>query len=408
MRKIAIIGAGQSGLQLGLGLLDAGYEVTLVSNRTGEDIRYGPIMSSQVMFDVALRTERDQGLNLWDEECPVMETLGLAGAGPDGEKVIDWSCALNDPCQSLDQRVKFPVWMERFVERGGNLVLQEATTEDAEAYRESHDLVVVAAGKGDLGKVFERDASRSPFSTPQRGLTLLFVKGMQPRHDGVKGALVLVPGLGEYLYFRALTTSGVCDIMLLEAVPGGPMDDWETPVTIEEHVEKAKEILRTFMPWEAERCDAIEATDPKALLKGRFPPTVRKPIGQLPSGAHVLGIGDSLVLNDPVTGRGANSAAIAASVYLRNIVQREDRPFDPDWMLDTFNEFWKWAEWGVRYTNVQLAAPPKAHIVQFLMAAQHSETLRKAFVEGLNEPETTFPWIEDAKAAEEFIAAATS
>ena len=180
MRKIAIIGAGQSGLQLGLGLLDAGYEVTLVSNRTGEDIRRGPIMSSQVMFDVALRTERDQGLNLWDEECPVMETLGLAGAGPDGEKAIDWSCPLNNPCQSPDQRGKSPVGVGRFVGRGGSPVRREATTEDAEAYRESHDLVVVASGKGDLAKLFERDASRSPFSTPQRGLTLLFVKGMQP------------------------------------------------------------------------------------------------------------------------------------------------------------------------------------------------------------------------------------
>ena len=407
MRKIAIIGAGQSGLQLGLGLLDAGYEVTLVSNRTAEDIRDGSIMSSQVMFDVALRTERAQGLNFWDDECPIMETLGLAGAGPGGEKLIDWSCALNDPCQSLDQRVKFPVWMERFVERGGNLILHEATIEDAEAYAESHDLVVLAAGKGDLGKLFERDASRSPFSAPQRGLTLMFVNGMQPREDDVKGGLVLVPGVGEYLYFRALTTSGICDIMLFEAVPGGPMDDWKTPVTIEEHVEKGKEVLKTFMPWEAERCEAIVATDPNALLKGRFPPTVRKPIGKLPSGASVLGIGDALILNDPVTGRGSNSAAVAASIYLRNIIARKDGAFDTEWMQSTFDEFWKWAEWGVRYTNVQLLVPPKPHIIQFLMAGQESHTIRKAFVEGLNEPETAFPWIEDPEAAEKFIAEAT-
>ena len=34
MRKVAIIGGGQSGLQLALGLLQNKYEVTLVSNRT--------------------------------------------------------------------------------------------------------------------------------------------------------------------------------------------------------------------------------------------------------------------------------------------------------------------------------------------------------------------------------------
>ena len=41
MRDIVIVGAGQAGLQLGIGLLDAGYDVTVVSNRTPEQIRDG-------------------------------------------------------------------------------------------------------------------------------------------------------------------------------------------------------------------------------------------------------------------------------------------------------------------------------------------------------------------------------
>ncbi len=35
MRKIAIIGAGQAGLHLGIGLVDAGYAVTLFSDACG-------------------------------------------------------------------------------------------------------------------------------------------------------------------------------------------------------------------------------------------------------------------------------------------------------------------------------------------------------------------------------------
>ena len=54
MRRIAIVGAGQSGLQLGLGLLDTGYEVTIVTNRTGDEIRQGKVMSSQCMFSHCL------------------------------------------------------------------------------------------------------------------------------------------------------------------------------------------------------------------------------------------------------------------------------------------------------------------------------------------------------------------
>ena len=50
MRNITIIGAGQSGLQLGLGLLQNGYQVRLVSDRPAEHIATGKVMSSQFML----------------------------------------------------------------------------------------------------------------------------------------------------------------------------------------------------------------------------------------------------------------------------------------------------------------------------------------------------------------------
>jgi len=51
MRKVAIIGAGQSGLQLALGLQQKCYDVTVVSNRTADEIFKGRVTSSQFMFD---------------------------------------------------------------------------------------------------------------------------------------------------------------------------------------------------------------------------------------------------------------------------------------------------------------------------------------------------------------------
>ena len=59
MSNVAIVGAGQAGTQLALGLLAAGCEVTLVSNRTPDEIATGPVLSSQCMFETALRIERD-------------------------------------------------------------------------------------------------------------------------------------------------------------------------------------------------------------------------------------------------------------------------------------------------------------------------------------------------------------
>ena len=63
MRRIAIVGGGQAGMPLALGLLDKGYFVTVATNRTPEDVKNGRVMSSQCMFDISLQFERDLGIN---------------------------------------------------------------------------------------------------------------------------------------------------------------------------------------------------------------------------------------------------------------------------------------------------------------------------------------------------------
>jgi predicted dinucleotide-binding enzyme len=73
VRKVAIFGGGQSGLLLALGLLQNQYEVTVVSNRTPEQILSGRVSSSQFMFHDALQNEKDLGINFWESECPITE-----------------------------------------------------------------------------------------------------------------------------------------------------------------------------------------------------------------------------------------------------------------------------------------------------------------------------------------------
>ena len=74
-RRVAIVGAGQSGLQLALGLLQQGYEVTVVSNRTPEEIAVGPVLSSQCMFETALQAERVLGIDHWSATATVLELI---------------------------------------------------------------------------------------------------------------------------------------------------------------------------------------------------------------------------------------------------------------------------------------------------------------------------------------------
>jgi len=404
MKRIGIIGAGQSGLQLGLGLLDAGYEVTVFSDRSAHEVHNGKVMSSQCMFDSALQMERDLGLNYWERECPKVEGIGFTVPGPDGNKQIDWAARMDRYAQSVDQRVKIPGWMAEFEKRGGELRVKEADIEDLESCTGSHDLVVVASGKGEISRLFERDASRSPFDKPQRALALTYIKNIRPREPYGAVCFNLIPNVGEYFVFPALTTSGPCEIMTFEGIPDGPMDCWADVQTPEQHLARSKWILDTFMPWEAERCREIELTDDSGILVGRFAPTVRRPVGMLPSGRKVLGMADAVVLNDPITGQGANNAAKSAEIYLKSILERGERPADQEWMQQTFDRYWiGYAQWVVHWTNLMLKPPP--HVLKLLESSGKIPPLATSVVNGFDDPRTFFPWFIDPAAAKRYLAA---
>ena len=404
-RKIAIIGAGQSGLQTGIGLLKQGYQVTMLSNRTQDDIRSGRVTSSQCMFDMALNTERELGLNFWENDCPPVEGIGLTVPNPErpGEKLIDWAAPIDHKAQSVDQRLKMPVWMDEFVRLGGELVFQDAGIDELEALSASHDLVLLAAGKGEIVRQFERDAERSVFDKPQRALALTYVHGMEPKKPFSRVAFNLIPGVGEYFCFPALTLSGPCEIMVFEGIPGGPMDCWGDVETPQQHLARSLEILNTYCPWEAERCRHVQLTDDNGVLAGRFPPTVRKPVMTLPSGRKVLGMADALVVNDPVTGQGSNNGAKCSKIYLDSIIARADQAFDEDWMKDTFETYWAYAEQVVNWTN-SILLPPEEHTLNLLGAAQQSPDLAKTIANGFNNPVDLMPWWTNGDACNQVVA----
>jgi hypothetical protein len=405
MKRIAIVGAGQSGLQLGLGLLAAGYEVTMFSNRTGEDIRRDKVMSSQCMFHTSLQIERDLGLDLWAQDCPTVDGIGLAVPHPEqkGAKAIDWTARLNSSAQSVDQRLKIPAWMDLFQKKGGELVFKDAGIDELEACTQSHDLTLVASGKGEISKLFERDAHKSSFDKPQRALALTYVKGMAPREPFSAVSFNLIPGVGEYFVFPALTTTGPCEIMVFEGVPGGPMDCWADVKTPQEHLARSKRILDTFTPWEAARCRNIELTDDNGVLAGRFAPTVRKPVATLPSGRRVLGLADVVVLNDPITGQGSNNAAKCADTYLKSILARGNGAADAAWMQQTFDRYWfGYAQWVTQWTNM-LLTPPPPHVLKLLGSAGAMPPLASAFANGFDDPRTLFPWFSDPAEADRYI-----
>lgn len=402
MRKITIIGAGQAGLQLGIGLLAKKYDVTLVSNRTGDDLQAGRVLSSQSMYAMALGHERELGLNFWDDACPPIDGVHMRVGAGEGELMIDWTARLHASGQSVDQRIKMPRWMKEFEKRGGKLVIEDAGIDDLERYAAGSDLVIVASGKGEIGKLFARDAERSQFDQPLRTIGLTYVHGMLPKRDYSALNIGIHPGVGEYINFPALTTSGPCDIINLECIEGGPMDRWSEVKTPEQHLEMSKWMIETFFPWEAARCRNIRLTDNLGTLVGRVPPTVRKPLGTLPSGALVLGMADVLVLNDPITGQGSNNASKCAKLYMERILAHGERPFERAWMNETFECYWDYAQWVVRFTNTHLLPPPPQLLKVFAHCGSNP-ALASFVANAFDDPESLNPWYYDAAQADRFI-----
>ncbi|PXY30098.1 styrene monooxygenase/indole monooxygenase family protein [Prauserella endophytica] len=406
MPKVLVVGAGQSGLQLALSLREHDYDVTVMSARTPDEIRKGRVMSTQCMFHESLEHERKYGLNLWEEQTVKVEGLGVSIAGPDSSRVLDWVGRLDDYAQSVDQRVKMAGWLELFEQRGGKLVIHGVTTADLDKLAGMYDLVVVAAGKGELVELFDRDPSRSPYTTPQRALSVAYVHGMTPRPEHPDFSAVrfnIIPGVGELFVIPGYTLSGNCEILFFEGIPGGPLDCWQDRPGPQEHFERFLGLVQKYLPWEYERCANAELTDPKATLAGGYTPVVRHPVGELPSGNAVLGIADVVVANDPITGQGSNNAAKCAAVYLERILERGDKPFDREWMQGTFDRYWDYAQHVTQWTNAMLQPPPP-HVLEIIGAAGQIPAVAKRFANGFTDPSDFQHWFLDPEKAAAYLA----
>lgn len=116
MRSISIIGAGQAGLQLGIGLLKLFYEVSIYNPQAAKEVPNGFILSSPSMFHSALQNERNLGLNFWDEICPKNTTVTYTlFQSTKPEIALNWRGKTSQFYQAIDQRLKFSRWMEEFI-----------------------------------------------------------------------------------------------------------------------------------------------------------------------------------------------------------------------------------------------------------------------------------------------------
>ena len=406
-RSIAVVGAGQAGLQLALGLVSEGFEVRLVTDRSGDDIRNGRVLSTQCIFATALQAERDLGANLWESECPQIHGIRYSVGMPDGTLAVQFAGKLDAYAQSVDQRLKMPGWIDLLEDRGGTIDYHPVDSDYAEELAVQHDLVVIASGKGEfareLATIFRRIDAESPYDRPQRELAVAYVHDMEPLDPPSCFSISIVPKLGEYFVGPALSVSGPCWTMCLEAIPGGPMDVFRDASLDDGDawLRLCTSVLEHFFPWEAERCARIRLTDEKGTLKGALTPVVRERVGRLRSGALVLGVGDAVVLNDPLVGQGANNAAKGATLVARELAVRGDGVYDEEFLRHVGDLYLERVRWSTRFTNMMLN-PPR-HVGDIFEAGAQSPAFADVLANGTNEPATLFPWLETREGVRQYL-----
>ena len=413
MRKISLIGGGQCGLLLGFALLDKGYPVTLYTDRSAEQVLNSRIPSTAFMFDSSLAVERELGLNFWEDLVPYGEGMHVDFRGPDGSIGLTVQGRLGElQGQALDQRTKFSRWLQEFPRRGGKLVVQAVSVADLEKIAAESDLTLVAAGKGQINAFFARDDERSEHLAPPRNLAAMLLTGPRMLGDRPWQRVPFRPlrfnfiaGAGEYFSLPFYThTRGECRSFLFEAIPGGPLDRFQDAKDGAEMLEIARQVIADLAPDDLHHLDGAELTDADAWLKGAFVPTVRKPVGRLPSGKSVMAIGDTAVLNDPIAGQGSNNAARMVRHLLASIVARGNGAFDEAWMNDTFETFWnESAMYTTAFTNA-LLKPPGAPVMEVLGAASVNPPVADAFMRCFDNPRNYWPWIADLDEAKRFVA----
>ena len=401
MRNIAIISSGQAGLLAAHGLINAGYKVTLYSDRTADQwLNESRPTGTAARFDISLAYERELGLNHWEKEAPKGEGVHLTFSPTKDNRLLTLAGRLENYFLAIDLRLQSHRWMNDFAAKGGKIEIENVTVPRLDQIAAAHELTIVATGRADLANLFERNAARSVYDKAQRNLTMIITTGGKMGFTGVPFLPVkfnFFAPFGEAFYVpyfhkdHGPTTWN----MLVEAKPGSPLDRFGDCKSGEQAVALYKQVIKEVIPWDYDWAKDMELADPYGWLVGRVAPTVRKPVGRLPSGRIVTPLGDTSMALDPIGGQGANNGNKMARNLVESIIARKDLPFDAQWMTETFERFYN--RFGaITYAFNNILLEPITNAGKMLLITQYGsdgnsrgstgqQRIADAFIENFND-----------------------
>ena len=389
MRKIAIIGASQAGLYLGISLVNVGYSVTVYSDRTTDAILNSKLPATATLFPDALQLEKNLGLNFWDEDFLGCQKYYNEICDSEGNINLIISAPLETPWKAIDLRLKSSMWMEEFEHRGGKLIIQKMTFKDLEECERNYDLVIVSVGKGSLSQLFERDKQKLKHHKPQRYFAAILTELNSISSDTFN--LINIAGVGEIFQFPFYNKDkNKVSAVVIEAYPNRLSDLFNDVKNPQELLGYIKRVIQKFAAWNYDNIKDSKAIDDLSWIRGEITPIVGNPVGYLKSGGIVMGIGDAVILNDPIAAQGANNAIKIADLISRRIIERGDRPFDELWMQKVFDEFWEYSQYVNLLSNFSLE--PDDSIQSILKAMAENPDVARDIFNSFNHPQNLDPW----------------
>ena len=402
-RKVAIIGAGLAGTTAGLGLVNAGFDVTIYSDRDRSSLRNDvPPTGTAVYFGKSLEYDAEIVEDLYEAgNSTGMSVRIYSGAGETRTPVLEFDAPFKYRAQAVDTRLRADDRLARFLARGGTFKVRNVVRQDLDAIAADADLTLIATGKGGLSSIFPVDLDRTTYAEPQRHLLLATFKGLDRADrlfayrssDGAKhnwfnidvdfgGAF-----FGPYLH----KDLGATRAFIGFAKPGSPwialFRSVSDPQTARDAVVN---LYATYFPEDAALIERLEPLheDPYSWFAGAVTPTVRRAVARTANGYAVAAIGDAAVAFDPIGGQGAQNAVVQTALLIRALRQHSGK-ITHDWLEDQFNKHWEHrAEAATEVTRLFLGdAKYAAHGELLFPAAAVKAEIGSAFLGFLSEPQ---------------------
>ena len=405
MKRIGIVGAGISGLHLGLWLREYGIDATIYTEKTSEQLLQAPLRNIVIRNGCTRERERALRINHWDASAPDLGQLSVTVTGTP----ITFAGTLTPPSNVVDMRIYCARVLEDFSARGGRVVMGTLAPTDLEDLATRHDLLVIASGRGSMSNLFERIPEHSPNSEPQRLVIAGFYRGVRSR-EPLGFEVVISRGHGEILVFPMLSfESGVTGIGI-EAIRGGAfsgLSDVKYANDPRGFEQRVLDILRDHAPTVFARVnvDEFAVARPQDVGYVAITPAVRRGYRRLDNGRHVVALGDAHIVMDPVTGQGANKAAQAAATLADAI--RDAGVYDESFCREIEQAMCRFALPVSDACNARLKPPPP-HVGRLLGAAAGHQVLADLYGFGFNHPDRYWEVISSEERTDALVQQAMS